>query len=348
MADGDIGRERATVVTLARRAGVSASTVSRALKGDPRISVETRRRIEALATKVGYMPSAMARTLSGGRSGLVGLVLGPNTNPFYSELLEEAVAQAADRGLRLLLLHAGPGPLEDRTTEALMHYQVDGCLITSAQLSSRAAEICADHRVPVVMVNRVPKHHGSAVTCDNFGGGQMLAAELLGAGHRTFAVIRGVTTASTSQERERGFADRVAEHGAETAQYLEGASTYEGGFDAGRTIAQTAAKRRPAAAFAVADIMAMGVMDGVRAAGLRVPQDISVVGFDGIAAGGWPSYGLTTVRQPIGAMIRRGLDLLAARLEDGAVPDEVVSLRGELIVRQSARLAERKTVEKGE
>ena len=347
MADGDIGRERATVVTLARRAGVSASTVSRALKGDARISVETRRRIEALAMKVGYVPSAMARTLSGGRSGLVGLVLGPKTNPFYAELLEEAVSQAADRGLRLLLLHAGPGPLEDRTTDALMHYQVDGCLITSAQLSSRAGEICADHRVPVVMVNRVPKHHGSAVTCDNFGGGQMLAAELLGAGHRTFAVIRGVTTASTSQERERGFAGRVADHGAEAALYLEGASTYEGGFDAGRTIARMAAKRRPAAVFAVADIMAMGVMDGVRAAGLRVPQDISIVGFDGIAAGGWPSYGLTTVRQPIGAMIGRGLDLLAARLADGAVPDEVVSLRGELIVRQSARLAGQVAMESG-
>ena len=198
------------------------------------------------------------------------------------------------------------------------------------------------------MVNRVPKHHGSAVTCDNFGGGQVLAAELLGAGHRTFAVIRGVTTASTSQERERGFAGWVAEHGAETALYLEGTSTYEGGFDAGRTIAQMPAKRRPAAVFAVADIMAMGVMDGVRSAGLHVPQDISVVGFDGIAAGGWPSYGLTTVRQPIRAMIGRGLDLLAARLADGAVPDEVVSLRGKLIVRQSARLAGRAAMEKDE
>ena len=339
MADGSIGRERVTVITLARRAGVSPSTVSRALKRDPRISAETRQRIEALAMEAGYMPSAMARTLSGGRSGLVGLVLGPNSNPFYAELLQEAVTQAAERGVRLLLLHAGAGALEDRTAEALLHYQVDGCLITSAELSSRAAVICADHKVPVVMVNRVPELHASAVTCDNYGGGQALATLLLDAGHTRCAIVRGTMTASTSHERERGFAGRLAERGGEAGLRMDGHSTYEGGFAAGRVIAEMPAARRPHAVFAVADIMAMGVMDAFRIAGIRVPDDISVVGFDGIAAGAWPAYGLTTVRQPIVAMVRRGLDLLAARLGGGNVPDEAVSLRGEMVVRRSARLA---------
>lgn len=339
MADGDIGRERVTVITLARRAGVSPSTVSRALKGDPRISIETRRRIEALALKTGYMPSAMARTLSGGPSGLIGLVLGPNSNPFYGELLQDAVTQAAERGLRLLLLHAGAGPLEDQTAEALLHYQVDGCLITSAELSSRAAEICADHKVPVVMVNRLPKLHASAVTCDNFGGAQMLASLLLEAGHGRFAIVRGNTTASTSQERERGFAARVQEAGGDAGLRVNGLSTYDGGFAAGRMVAEMPGDRRPDVVFAVADIMAMGVMDALRLAGLRVPEDVSVAGFDGIAAGAWPGYGLTTVKQPVAAMVGRGLDLLAARLANSAAPDEVVSLRGELIARRSARLA---------
>ena len=338
MADGGIGRERVTVITLAQRAGVSPSTVSRALKGDPRISVETRRRIEALAARAGYMPSAMARTLSGGRSGLVGLVLGSNANPFYAELLQEAVTQAAERGLRLLLLHAGAGAMEDRTAEALMHYQVDGCLITSAELSSRAAVICADHKVPVVMVNRVPDLHGSAATCDNFGGGQVLASLLLDAGHQRFAIVRGNTTASTSMERERGFASRVQEGGGASLR-LDGLSTYDGGFAAGRVIAEMPEADRPDVVFAVADIMAMGVMDALRIAGLGVPDDVSVVGFDGIAAGAWPAYGLTTVKQPVAAMVSRGLDLLAARLGSDVLPDEVVSLRGELIIRRSARLS---------
>ena len=347
MADGDhtgmtaipqTARERVTVVTLARLAGVAVSTVSRALKNDPRISVETRRRITELAAQAGYMPSAMARTLSGGRSGLVGLVLGSNDNPFYSELMHEAVAQAAERGLRLLLLHAGGGPVEDRTAEALMHYQVDGCLITSAELSSRAAEICRDHKVPVIMVNRVPRLHSSAVACDNFGGGQAMAELLLAAGHRRFAVVRGNATTSTSIERERGFSDAVKAAGSEVVLRVNGLSSYSGGYAAGQRVAALKGKQRPDAVFAVADIMAIGVVDGLRSAKVSVPDDVSVTGFDGIAAGGWPPYALTTIKQPIAAMVGRGLDLLVARLGDDTVPDEVVSLRGELIVRQSARL----------
>jgi LacI family transcriptional regulator len=338
MADGDQpGRERVTVITLARRAGVAASTVSRALKGDPRISVETRRRVEALAAEAGYMPSAMARTLSGGRSGLVGLVLAANENPFYGELMHEAVTQAAARGLRLLVLHADNGPIEDGTAEALAHYQVDGCIITSAELSSRAAVICADHNVPVVMINRVPRLHTSAVACDNYGGGQVLATMLLNAGHQRFAIVRGNATTSTSRERERGFADCVRNAGMDAGLRINGLSNYDGGFAAGRVFAEMPAEQRPDAVFAVADIMAMGVLDAFRVAGLRVPNDISVVGFDGIAPGAWPTYSLTTVKQPLAAMVGRGLDLLNLRLDQSGLPDEVVSLRGELTIRGSAR-----------
>jgi DNA-binding LacI/PurR family transcriptional regulator len=340
MADGEqTARERVTVVTLARRAGVAASTVSRALKGDTRISAETRQRIEMLAMEAGYMPSAMARTLSGGRSGLVGLVLGSNDNPFYAELMHEAVSQVAERGLRLLLLHAGGGPIEDRTAEALLHYQVDGCLITSAELSSRASEICADHKVPVIMVNRVPRLHSSAVACDNYGGGQVLAALLLKAGHRHFAVVRGNATTSTSVDRERGFADVVQQAGASVTLRVNGLSSYAGGYAAGLGFAAMSPAERPEAVFCVADIMAMGAIDALRSAGLRVPDDVSIVSFDGIEAGGWPPYALTTIKQPLAAMIGRGLDLLVARLDRGSVPDEVVSLRGDLVIRSSARLA---------
>jgi DNA-binding LacI/PurR family transcriptional regulator len=254
----ELGEERETVVTLARLAGVAASTVSRALKGDPRISEATRRRIEALASERGYTPNALARTLSSGRSGLIGLALGPITNPFYSELMQQAVTQAAARGLRLLLISSGAGPIEDETTQALLQYQVDGCLITSAQLSSRAAHVCASHNVPVVMVNRVPRLHASAVACDNFQGGQELAGFLLQGSHRSFAIVRGNPDSSTSIERERGFAERLAAWGVPVDLRINGASTYEGGFAAGRMFAEMPADRRPDAIFAVADIMAIG------------------------------------------------------------------------------------------
>jgi DNA-binding LacI/PurR family transcriptional regulator len=182
---------RATVASLARRAGVAASTVSRALRDDPRISPEVRARIAALAAEVGYTPNVLARTLVSGRSGLIGLVLGSIENPFYSEMMQQIVSQAATRGLRLLLLHVGPGPIEDATAAALLQYRVDGCLITSAELSSRAASVCAANGVPVVMINRVAREHGSAVSCDNIAAGEALATLLLQAGHRRLAVVTG-------------------------------------------------------------------------------------------------------------------------------------------------------------
>jgi DNA-binding LacI/PurR family transcriptional regulator len=275
--------------------------------------------------------------LSSGHSGLIGLVLGPIENPFYSELMQEAVSQAAARGLRLLLLHVGAGAMEDSTAQALLQYQVDGCLITSAELSSHAARICAAHNVPVVMVNRVPRLHASAIACDNFQGGQDMAEFLLNGGHRSFAIIRGNPDSSTSIERERGFAERLAARDIEPPLRIEGGSTYDGGFAAGRMFAEMPKDRRPDAIFAVADIMAMGVIDAFRIAGIKVPDDISVAGFDGIAQAARPIYGVTTVAQPVASMVRRGFDLLTARIGDAAQPDEVVLLRGALVVRQSAR-----------
>lgn len=325
-------RPRATIVTLSRSAGVSASTVSRALKNDPRISKPMRARIAELARQAGYMPNAVARTLSSGRSGLLGLVLGPRSNPFYAMLLEELVAQSAERGLRYLILHAGPGPIEDRTTEALLHYQVDGCLITSADMSSRAAEICAANGVPVVMINRVPRLHASAVSCDNHEGGQRMAEHLLVSGRRRAVVIHTGGASSNGIDRERGFTEAFEAGGGKVIARHDGRSVYEGGHAAGCRIA---AMPQADCVFAVSDIIAMGAMDALRAAGQRVPQDIAVSGFDNIAEAARAAYGITSFEQPLAAMVRRGLDLLAARIAEPGLPDEAITLRGRLIVRGS-------------
>jgi DNA-binding LacI/PurR family transcriptional regulator len=330
---------RATVASLARRAGVAASTVSRALRDDPRISPEVRARIAALAAEVGYTPNALARTLVSGRSGLIGLVLGPMDNPFYAEMMQQIVSQAAARGWRLLLLHAGAGPIEDATAAALLQYRVDGCLITSAELSSRAASICAANRVPLVMVNRVAREHGSAVSCDNLAAGEVLAELLLEAGHRRLAVITGNPGTSTGLERSEGFVRRVVAAGLPAPLLLPGGASHSAGYAAGQAMAALPAGERPDAVMGVSDILAMGAMDALREAGLSVPGDVSVVGIDGIAAAGRAPYRLTTVAQPLEAMIARGLDMLLARIGGAQLPEEVVLLRGSLIRRASARLA---------
>ncbi|WP_419899455.1 LacI family DNA-binding transcriptional regulator [Roseomonas sp. USHLN139] len=336
------GSGRATIASLAQRAGVAASTVSRALRDDARISPEVRARIAALAAEAGYTPDILARTLVLGRSGLIGLVLGPVENPFYAELLQQAVRLAAARGCRLLLLHAGPGPIEDATTEALLQYRVDGCLVTSAELSSKAAAICAANNVPLVMINRVAREHGSAVSCDNRAGAEALAGLLLQAGHRRLAVVTGNAATSTGRERAEGFCQFVAAAGGDLPLLVTGGASHAAGFAAGQRIAALPAAERPDAIFAVADILAMGVIDALREAGLTVPGDVSVVGMDGIALADRPPYRLTTVVQPLEVMVARGLDLLLAGIEGGAgaAPQERVLLRGRLRLGASCRLPE--------
>jgi DNA-binding LacI/PurR family transcriptional regulator len=330
--------DRVTVVTIARQAGVASSTVSRALNGDPRISATTRARIAALAVELGYMPDALARTLSGGRSGLIGLVLGPVENPFYVALLQEVVAQAAARGLRLLVLHLGAGPIEDQTMQAVLQYRVDGCLVTSAQLSSRIADMCGERGVPVVMLNRVTRLRASSVSCDNLRGAADIADFLLREGHRRFALVGADSVSSTALEREQGFAQALALAGLYPARFIGSTSSWAGGYSVGERIAALPLAEQPHAVFAVSDIMALGLIDALRGRGYRVPEDISVTGFDDIAEAARPTYALTTMSQPLVPMVSRGLDLLLARIQDPTLPDETTLLRGTLTIRGSTQI----------
>ena len=327
---------RTTIVTLSQEAGVAPSTISRALKGDTRISAEMRAKIARLAKQHGYTPHASARTLSSGRSGLIGIVLGPASSPVYTTLLYEATRQVAERGMRLLIMHAGGGPIEDRTADALLLYQVDGCLMTSAELPSNVAAVCLANGVPVVMVNRVARLHSSAVACDNLSGSGQLAELLLQAGHRRIGLVRTSTSSSTGQERDIGFTRRLEAEGLSPVMRLDGRSTYEGGFDMGQHLAALPSRNRPTALFSVSDIMAFGVMDAFRQFGLRVPEDVAIVGFDGLAEAARPLYDLTTIEQPIRAMVGRAIDLLQARMIDQALPDETITLRGKLVIRGSS------------
>ena len=158
------------------------------------------------------------------------------------------------------------------------------------------------------------------------------------AGHRSFAIVRGNLESSTSIERERGFAEYLHDRDVAVGLRVDGQSTYDGGFGAGRMFAEMPVERRPDAIFAVADIMAMGILDALRIGGVGVPDEVSVVGFDGIAQGAWPAYSITSVQQPTASLVSRGLDLLTARIDNVELPDELVLLRGELVIRRSARL----------
>ena len=327
---------RSTIVTLSQLAGVAPSTITRALRGDSRISEATRTRIRMLAQEHGYTPNALARTLSSGRSGLYGLVLGEMSNPIYRVIMEAAAREADRVGARLLLLHVGAGEMEAKTAEALLQYQVDGCIISSAELNSPAAEICRTHSVPLVMVNRVARQHGCFVSCDNRNGGAHIAERLIAKGYSRLAVVHPRSASSTGREREAGFTDALLAAGLPPPLRVMGGPSWDDGYAAGLEIADMPESERPQAVFGLSDILAMGVIDALVGRGFRIPRDMAVAGFDGLPEGARVMYDLMTIEQPVDLMMRRTFELLQARLDEPGLPDEQVTLAGRLIERGSA------------
>ena len=321
--------------TISDEAGVSASTVSRALNDDPRISAGRRAAIAAIAERVGYTPHANARSMVIRRTGLIGFVTGSAANPFYPELFEKLVDVAARRDLRVMPLHMSHEPLSEAALRPLLQYQMDACIMTSIELSSRAADICDRHGLPVVMVNRVPRLHGCAVSCNNAGAGEVLAELLLRNGHRRIALVAGTPTASTSRDRELGVRRTLSGAGLELQARCEGGSTYVGGYAAGLALW---AAERPDAVVCVNDVMAFGLMDALRRQGASIPGDVSVVGIDDVMAASWTSYDLTTVAQPLETMADRALDMLVRRIERPDLPPEVAYVDGQLRLRGSVRI----------
>jgi DNA-binding LacI/PurR family transcriptional regulator len=174
--------------------------------------------------------------------------------------------------------------------------------------------ICHERGIPIVLFNRyIPGSDASGVRCDNVAGGRLIGEAFLAAGARTFAIMTGDPRGTTSQDRIRGFVERLLEDGVKRNQIEEvaGGSTYDGAVKATHALFGDQKKRRPDALFAVNDIMAMGAMDALRFEyGLRIPDDLMVAGFDDIPEGGRPAYNLTTVRQPIDRMVEETLSIL--------------------------------------
>lgn len=323
---------RATVKSLSLAAGVSASTVSRALRGDTRISTRTRKRILKLAQSAHYVPNQMARSLSTRRSGMVALLLGEVTNPFYPEFLQCLTAKTAQRGLQLLLLPLGSIRLEAEMIRTMVEYGVDGCLVAAAALTDEAFDAIAAFNVPAVMINRSGGGRTSAVLCNNHAGGAAIGRFLIERGHRHIAYAAGRQTVS---EREQGLRAALGEAGLQLVAREVGAYSHESGVEMAQRILTR--DRKVQAIVGANDIIALGVIDGARELDVAVPDQLSVIGFDDIGPSSWLSYSLTTVRQPTPTMIERALDLLQARIADPALAPEEVLMPGELSVRASVR-----------
>ena len=332
-----MANDKVTSLEVAALAGVSQSAVSRVFTPGSSVSPKTAEKVRAAADKLGYRPNVLARSLKSGRSRIIGLLVAYLENYFYPEVVEKLSRELQKEGYHVLVFLAPVTTVNvDQVVHEIMDYQVDGIVLASVSMSSDLAERCLATGIPVVLFNRGQDDPRlSSVTTNNRLGGFALADFLVSLGHNRIGYIAGFEGASTQRDREIGFREGLAAAGQTLFARAEGNFVYGDAQIAARNLFATA--RRPDAVFVGNDHMAFAVIDVLRfELGLRVPEDVSVVGFDDVPPASWPAYNLTTYRQPVDQMVAETVAMLIAKIgAERAEPRQIV-LEGGLIIRGSA------------
>ena len=332
-----VSRKVITSGDVARLAGVSQSAVSRAFTPGASVAPETRDRILKAASELGYRPNALARAMISGRSKLVALLVAYMDNQFYPMFVDKVSRRLQENGYNVLLVVCDRG-LQDKMVQQIMQYQVEGIVMASSTLSSDVALECAHTGIPVVLFNRVDSTIPiSSVTPDNTQGGRLAADFLLSAKHQRIAFIAGDERSSANRDRENGFYKEMEERGASVWARAVGGFVFAQAEQAARELFTK--DEIPDAVFVANDHMAFAVMDVLREElKLRVPEDVSVIGFDNVPEARWRGYDLTTVSQEIPDLIDRTLEILLEQIENQVVEKAMVVSPVKLVVRGSARL----------
>lgn len=331
---------------VAQLAGVSQSAVSRTFTPGASISPATREKVLKAARELGYRPNAIARSLNTARSRIIGVVISYFDNPFYSQVLE-ALAQKLDTLNYHLLLYVGDREGNvDRIFDQIMQYRVDGIVLASVTLSLELSEECLAAGIPVVLFNRSEESGmASSVNSNNEAASRQIAEFLLAGEHKRFAYVGGVPDSPVNIARQRGFISTLQEHGITNVQVVNG--NYDVQHTTQAAYALFSAPPVPDAVFVANDHMAVTVMDVARYAfGLRIPEEVSVVGYDDIGPSGWPSYALTSASQPVGEMVDATVELLMKQIESETIEPEQITVPGTLVIRHSARRPRSGVIEK--
>lgn len=329
---------RATSYDVARVAGVSQSAVSRCFAPGGSIASATRKRIEKVAAELGYKPNALAQGLISGRTNMVAVLISSLTNLYYPEVLEELTRRLTERDTRVLLFSLRSEGEVDDVLDQVWRHSLDG-VISAARLSDAQIELFEEHGVPLVLYNRMPeKARAASVCCDSAAGEAELVGRLLAAGHRKFGIIAGPADSYVGEERRRAALDRLAAAGIENVPVVRGDFSYIAGGEGLRHL--FAARPGLDAVICGNDQMAIGAIDVAREEfGLAIPQDLSIVGFDGTAPATWLSYRVTSIRQPVRRMTAAAVAMLAERIENKTVTAERRLFAGEFVAGTSARIA---------
>jgi LacI family transcriptional regulator len=327
------------LIDVAEAAGVSIATASRALSGNAGVSEVLATRVRKLAAELGYVVNAHARSLAGGSSRSIGLVVHEIGDPYFSEIASGVLQLATQEGLTVQICHTGRDPeAELRQIRSLIANRVGAILVAGSGFVDPAVEAPARRELQryVAQGGRVAvigRHHlgVDAILPENTEGGRLVAEHLLALGHRRLAIASGSTGLSTIADRLRGIHDALDAAGlGDGVPLLEAPFTRDGGRECARAILTQ--HPETTAILALNDDMAIGCLSELRASGVRVPEQVSVTGFDDVAVAGDLSPALTTVRLPMGEMGARCLSLVLK--PPGSRPRRQV-MAAELVVRDS-------------
>lgn len=323
-------KSRATSYDVARLAGVSQSAVSRCFKPGASVSKKMRDKVMTAAKELNYQPNAIARGLITRRSNLVAVIVSLQMNFYYPEVLFQLTDRFAEQGMRVMLFNVNDESDVEKHINQIWQYQADG-VISASHLSVEQHKKLAENHIPVVMFNRFFGDYPSTyVWCDTKDAAQDLVNHLVNFGHRNIALLKGPHDSIVNRERMENVRKVLKSHGLEPVCEVSGNYRYESAAAAVQEI--RAADKKVTAIISANDMMAMGALDEIRnVMGLSVPGDVSVVGFDGINAGRFASYELTTIRQPIGRMSDAAVTMLMARIEKPELSDEKHVLTGSFL-----------------
>ena len=340
MPDDRKPRRRATREHVAHRARVSVATVSYVINDGPRpVAKATRERVLRAIRQLDYQPSEVARSLRLQKTRTIGLILPDTANPFYAALAKGVEDTGFSHGYSVLLCHSDYDAVREQAyAEVMISKQVDGVIYIQATPDATAVRRLLERRIPTVAVDReIPNLEIDCVVADNFEGSKAATEHLLGLGHRRIGCFVRASSLSDATERLRGYQAAMAQAGlpATPDLFVSGGHGYEDGRKAMTQL--LGGVTRPTAVLAYPDTMAIGAIRATLDAGLRVPEDVSVVGFDDIPASAFIHPPLTTVSMPKWELGQRAAEVLLTRIQGGDAghPPQRLVLPTTLIVRES-------------
>jgi LacI family transcriptional regulator len=320
---------------LARLAGVSQATVSRVLTNSPRVSPDTRARVLQVLAEANYTPNALARAMKTGRTDTIGVFMTRVTSPFHAALLDEIGRLLGEVGLHMILWNIEHDP-EEEVSKVIQQRLVDGFILTSATYTSKLHTIAVASGTPTVLIHRgIDGLDCDQVVGDNWQGAFDAGRYLVEAGHRDIGLVTLKHTGNTSRDRDLGFRAALAEAGVsiKDSNVISTNVAHADGHAAAREL--LSAKKPPTAIYTVTDLLAFGLLDGARALGVTVPDDVWVVGFDNTDMASWEAFDLTSVNQPVHDIVKAGIDLLRRRIADPTAKPTILALPCPLVIRGS-------------